>query len=245
MLQELRDWSSQTDDSNRILWLYGPAGAGKSAIAQSLSQQLEVDKCLGASFFFKRGDSSRGNARGLFPTISYQLATVLPKFKSTVCQQVIKDPSVVNKLLDIQLHNLVIKPFEAMNYSGPPFILIIDGLDECDGQEIQQEILWSLGNSLCKHSPLVRVLITSRPEPHIFKIFKDPCFSGIYKPLFVEPSFEDVRRYLHHQFARIQHHHDAMATVLSPWPTAEVLERLVSKSSGYFIYASTVIKYVE
>ncbi|KAJ6630406.1 hypothetical protein B0H10DRAFT_2349811, partial [Mycena sp. CBHHK59/15] len=244
MLQELRDWSSQMDASSRVLWLHGPAGAGKSAIVQTLSQQL-ADKCLVASFFFKRGDSSRGNAWGLFPTISYQLATVLPEFQSAVLQQVEKDPSVVNKSLAIQLYDLVIKPFKTINYRGSPFILIIDGLDECNGQEIQQEILRSLGNSLHDHSPPLRILIASRPEPHIHKIFEGPCFSGLYCTTNVEQSFEDVRRYLRDQFARIQEHHDAMAMVPSPWPTAEVLERLVDKSSGYFIYASTIIKYVE
>ncbi|KAJ6603651.1 NACHT domain-containing protein, partial [Mycena sp. CBHHK59/15] len=243
MLQKLRDWSSQTDASSRVLWLHGPAGAGKSAIAQTLSQQLEADRCLGASFFFKRGDSSRGNARGLFPTISYQLATVLPKFQSTVSQQVEKDPSVVNKTLALQLNTLVVEPFKAITYRGSPFILIIDGLDECNSQEIQQEILWLLGNSLREHSPPFRILIASRPEPHIRKIFEGPCFSGLYCPSNVEQSFQDVRRYLWAQFSRIHKHHDAMAAVPSPWPTAEVLEKLVCKSSGYFIYVSTVFKY--
>ncbi|KAJ6603664.1 hypothetical protein B0H10DRAFT_643900 [Mycena sp. CBHHK59/15] len=164
MLQELQEWSSQTDTSSCVLWLHGPAGAGKSAIAQTLSQQLEADKRLGASFFFKRGDSTRGNARGLFPTISYQLATRLPEFKDAVSQEVEKDFSVVNKSLSIQLQNLVIEPFKITTYCSSPFIVIIDGLDECNGQKIQQELLWSLGNSLHKHSPPIRILISSRPE---------------------------------------------------------------------------------
>ncbi|KAJ6611086.1 hypothetical protein B0H10DRAFT_1758531, partial [Mycena sp. CBHHK59/15] len=147
--------------------------------------------------------------------------------------------------LSIQLQNLVIEPFKITTYCSSPFIVIIDGLDECQGQGVQQDILRSLGNSLSKHSPLLRVLIASRPEPHIRKIFEGPCFSGLYCMTNVEQSFEDVRRYLQDDFARIHKHHDAMATVLSPWPTAEVIERLVRNSSGYFIYASTVIKYVE
>ncbi|KAJ7910301.1 hypothetical protein B0H13DRAFT_1472512, partial [Mycena leptocephala] len=38
MLQELNAWSSQHNPETRILWLHGPAGAGKSAIAQSFCQ---------------------------------------------------------------------------------------------------------------------------------------------------------------------------------------------------------------
>jgi hypothetical protein len=36
-----------------------------------------------------------------------------------------------------------------------------------------------------------------------------------------------------------------MATVPTPWPSPDVIERLVEKSSGYFIYASTVIKFID
>ncbi|KAF8201232.1 hypothetical protein K438DRAFT_641350 [Mycena galopus ATCC 62051] len=59
MHEDLWKWSS-SGWSNSVLWLHGPAGAGKSAIAQSFCQKLEEEHCLGASFFFKRGDPSRG-----------------------------------------------------------------------------------------------------------------------------------------------------------------------------------------
>jgi hypothetical protein len=36
-----------------------------------------------------------------------------------------------------------------------------------------------------------------------------------------------------------------MADVAIPWPSKQVIEHLVEKSSGYFIYASTVIKYID
>jgi hypothetical protein len=36
-----------------------------------------------------------------------------------------------------------------------------------------------------------------------------------------------------------------MATVPCPWPAAEVIYELAKKSSGYFIYASTVIKFID
>ncbi|KAJ7798147.1 hypothetical protein B0H13DRAFT_2224649, partial [Mycena leptocephala] len=48
----------KSENANKITWLYGPAGAGKSAIAQSLCQKLEAEGCL-VGLFFKRGDSSR------------------------------------------------------------------------------------------------------------------------------------------------------------------------------------------
>ncbi|KAJ6504078.1 hypothetical protein C8R47DRAFT_1038323 [Mycena vitilis] len=78
MLEDLHQWSSRTDPASSILWLQGPAGAGKSAIAQSLCQMLEAEGRLGASFFFKRGNAYRGSANKLFSTIAYQLASSGP-----------------------------------------------------------------------------------------------------------------------------------------------------------------------
>jgi hypothetical protein len=36
-----------------------------------------------------------------------------------------------------------------------------------------------------------------------------------------------------------------MARVPYPWPTPEIIDNLVDNSSGYFIYASTIIKFVD
>ncbi|KAJ7705516.1 hypothetical protein B0H17DRAFT_869783, partial [Mycena rosella] len=59
MLKDLHDWSLEDDPRSRVLWLHGPAGAEKSAVAQSFCQKLQADGRLGGSFFFKRGHPSR------------------------------------------------------------------------------------------------------------------------------------------------------------------------------------------
>ncbi|KAJ6456849.1 hypothetical protein C8R45DRAFT_1033624 [Mycena sanguinolenta] len=56
MLKDLHNWLLDRDAQHKILWLYGPAGAGKSAIMQTLSRKLEDAGRLGGSFFFKRGN---------------------------------------------------------------------------------------------------------------------------------------------------------------------------------------------
>ncbi|KAJ6615732.1 hypothetical protein B0H10DRAFT_50618 [Mycena sp. CBHHK59/15] len=246
MLQELQNWSAQTDSSSSILWLNGPAGSGKSAIAQTFAQQLDATGRLGASFFFQRGHSSRGTARKLFPTIAYQLATLLPEYKLLVSQQVEKEPSIVDRSLSIQLQSLILGPIQHAAYSDAPQILIIDGLDECDDQTVQREILRLLGDSVRNHSTPIRICIASRPEPHIREIFDGLCLDGLCRSFNVEKSFEDVRKYLWHEFARIHREHgDTMNTISAPWPMVAVVDRLVNKSSGYFIYASTIIKFVD
>ncbi|KAJ7899381.1 hypothetical protein B0H13DRAFT_1718132 [Mycena leptocephala] len=91
----------------------------------------------------------------------------------------------------------------------------------------------------------LRFLIASRPEPHIHEIFTW-SLNRIHCPLNVNQSFEDVRKYLLDEFARIHREHRAtMARVPHPWPSVNIIDKLVEKSSGYFIYASTVIKFID
>jgi hypothetical protein len=69
---------------------------------------------------------------------------------------------------------------------------------------------------------------------------------NIHRPVNVHQSFDDVQKYLLDEFARIHRDHSAtMARVPYPWPTPEIINNLVDNSSGYFIYASTIIKFVD
>ncbi|KAJ7445938.1 hypothetical protein B0H11DRAFT_2249115 [Mycena galericulata] len=237
------DSSGEDRPSSSILWLYGPAGSGKSAIAQSLCQQLQAEGLLGGSFFFKRGHPSRGNAGKLFPTIAYQLALILPEMHHTISQTVEKDPAIVHRSLSDQLQKLIIEPCRKVPLTQP-VLIVIDGLDECEDQAIQQEILRSIGFAV--QQPLsVLFFITSRPEPHITEVFDEQLLDGFHRALNIRESFDDVRKYLLDEFRRIHREHRTMATVSRPWPLSEVVDDLVEKSSGYFIYASTIIKYID
>ncbi|KAJ7136934.1 hypothetical protein C8R44DRAFT_552986, partial [Mycena epipterygia] len=249
MLDNLCNWAWGTKSSSgdtaarNILWLYGPAGAGKSAIAQTLCQRLETESCATASFFFKRGHASRGNGNRLFSTITYQLAVLIPELKALISQSVENDPAIVDKSLSIQVQKLIIEPWQQINPS-PRAVVIIDGLDECDGQNVQQEILRSICSAIHAMKLPIRFLIASRPEPQISEMFHVPPLDDLHRPVNIHQSFEDVRKYLSDEFARIHREHSAtMARVSKPWPTAQNIKHLVLKSSGYFIYASTVIKF--
>ncbi|KAJ7093801.1 hypothetical protein C8R44DRAFT_558405, partial [Mycena epipterygia] len=90
------------------------------------------------------------------------------------------------------------------------------------------------------------ILIASRPEPHIREKFEEPSFHGLYDSVNVERSFEDVLKYFHDEFSRIHREHwETMENVPTPWRPSNTLQMLIQKSSGYFIYASTVVKFID
>ncbi|KAJ6506562.1 hypothetical protein C8R45DRAFT_1069629 [Mycena sanguinolenta] len=212
MLQDLHEWVLDRETQDYILWLYGPAGAGKSAIMQTLAGQLQADRRLGGSFVFKRGHRTRGNANTLFATIAYQLALNIPSRNQ--CTR------------------------------GPRTILI-DGLDECEGSAIQAKILRAI--RICgSQSPIpLGFIVASRPEPHIHDAFDSSFYLGQYRAFSVEQSFHDVRNYLCDEFSRIHREHGTMTSIPLPWPSPDILDELVQNSSGHFIYAATIIKFID
>ncbi|KAF9067159.1 hypothetical protein BDP27DRAFT_1423180 [Rhodocollybia butyracea] len=247
MLKDLQKWSLEKDPtSSSILWLFGPAGAGKSAIMRTLSRQLQSAGWLGGCFFFKRGHLTRGNAKVLSVTIAYQLAISVPWLKGPISQVVEADPSILAKSIETQLQKLISEPCR-MHPRQSPLTILIDGLDECEGQDFHLEILRAIRNCFAEHPLPLRFIISSRPEAHIRELFESSSvYHGIYKPFNVEQSFDDIRTYFLDEFSRIHHEHrQTMATVPLPWPFPEVLHKLVQKSSGYFIYASTIIKFID
>ncbi|KAJ7436898.1 hypothetical protein B0H11DRAFT_1885693 [Mycena galericulata] len=239
------DWTAERPPSSKILWLHGPAGSGKSAIAQSFCQRLQAEGSLGGSFFFSRNDLLSGNGNRLFLTIAYQLALLLPELKRTILRSVENDPSIIHKSISTQLHKMIIEPcLEQPTVTGN-LVIVIDGLDECEGQDIQREILRLAGYAVHQKRLQLRFFVASRPEPHIKEMFNDTRLAGVHCPINICQSFDDVRKYLQDEFSRIHKEHDTMARISMPWPSAEVIENVVDKSSGYFIYASTVVKFID
>ncbi|KAJ7861496.1 hypothetical protein B0H13DRAFT_2568071, partial [Mycena leptocephala] len=149
---------------------------------------------------------------------------------------------------DDQLKKLIVEPCESLRSGHPikPPIFVINGLDECEGQNIQQELLRLISNSVLHNPRMLRILIASRPEPHIREIFEGPSANPLFRNLNIDRAFADVEQYLRDEFSRIhREHRDTMEIIPSPWPSWDILNILVEKSSGYFIYASTVIKFID
>jgi hypothetical protein len=83
------------------------------------------------------------------------------------------DPSIIYRTLSLQLRKLIIEPCQKTIRSPPgrPLVIVIDGLDECEGRNIQQEILRSIWSVIHQGSLPLRFLVASRLESHIHEIF--------------------------------------------------------------------------
>ncbi|KAJ7644645.1 hypothetical protein FB45DRAFT_824785 [Roridomyces roridus] len=198
-------WHWIQEPETRVLWLHGPAGAGKSAVMQTLSQRLQDAGQLGGSFFFKRGDPTRGSGRVLFATLAYQLALFDRVLGIRISEIVETNPSLVATSIPSQLQELVAKPCLSAERRTPR-VLLVDGLDECDAIAVQQDILRSIFQIFREHSLPVKILIASRPKTHIRRLFDANLFAGLYTQN-IEQSFSDVKSFLRQEFSRIHIEH--------------------------------------
>jgi len=252
VIKRLISWiKGEIDFDALILWLYGAAGAGKSAIAHTLAEICEEHGFLLATFFFWKTAAERSDISRFVSTIAYQIARAIPAIRQLIDIAVDADPMIFQQSVDVQLAKLIVEPLQHLHstgfdFKGSPFVIIIDGLDGCQGKDIQSGLVKSLAAAF-NHSPLgIRILIASRPEVYLQSTFNlyslQPRLSRLALPDEYSTG-KDIRRFLEDSFDKIKHEHPLASCIPSSWPSADVLHEITQKSSGQFIFASTTVKY--
>ncbi|CAA7263653.1 unnamed protein product [Cyclocybe aegerita] len=141
VLETIMEWVTQHQvvRLKPLLWLYGAAGAGKSAICRTIAERYYGEGLLVATFFFSRTPFEHNSVEGIVATLAYQLALSIPSTRDHVRQAVENDPSIFERDLGEQFEKLIAQPV-LLSLSPqvlpkpsrlPPKLVIIDGLDKC------------------------------------------------------------------------------------------------------------------
>ena len=254
VLTKIMRWIKRKQDLDAfIMWMYGPVGAGKSAIAQTIAEMCEEEMLLLASFFFSRNDPSRSTVKPLIATIAYQITLNLPDIRDAILGAIDRDPLIFSKSFAVQVKSLIVTPLQQLSEAGffdaptSRRLVIIDGLDECSDPKVQQNIVEVLANAQRQHRLPLIFLICSRPEQHISLAFNTRALPVMTTRLALDESYlpdEDIRLFLTDRFQELKSTHRLRAYIHPQWPLPDVLDQFIEKSSGQFIYASTIICYV-
>ena len=125
----------------------------------------------------------RNNIDQFVATIAYQALRAIPALRPLVEDAVEYDLMVFHHSVDVQLDTFILEPLLRLHSTGfdfrdCPFVIIIDGLDECQGNLVQSALVKSLASTfLC--SPLhIRILVTSRPEIYLQSTFNSSSISS-------------------------------------------------------------------
>ena len=255
------EWIDSPEGQAHFLWIFGPAGSGKSAIAHTIAEICFKLNKLAASFFFSRNVAARNNELMLITTLAYQLANSFPEMRKIVEKKIEQDPIILDLSLEAQIEALIIGPLNEVvrdvcendvdkvnSYSSRPRLVILDGLDECGDASTQKNILYVLSRAVVRISIPLIFLITSRSEKAIRKSFNKKSLNSSTKRLPLDDTYEpdaDIKILIESKCEEIRATHPARASLPSPWPSRHEIEQLVTKSSGQFIYTSTVLKFIE
>ncbi|KAJ2927399.1 hypothetical protein H1R20_g9689, partial [Candolleomyces eurysporus] len=238
VISEIMDWIGDREGFQRLLCMTGAAGAGKSALQQTIAERCADSGILGCAIFFSSQDPTRNDLSRIVPTIAFQLGQHDPTLQDYIRKAIEKDPPIFTRTIRTQMDTLVVRPFKQLQANAGfdpdsfPHAVLIDGLDECTGEERQEELLSTIKHCLLNNDLPFRIFIASRPEWAIRSALNSET-EGYLHPLAYHirlsdkyDATDDIRRYL---WWRLQ---------------AEDIEKLVWAASGQFVYAATVVKYV-
>ena len=250
--QIILDWIQNDSAAFPFFWLYGAPGVGKTAILQAIAEFLcspsGTNEIFGGSFFFSRGKSGQDQGHFLFSTLTYQLAIKVPGLRQHVNRIMKENPELHTKSMAVQLQSLIVDSFKSLS-SLPQrsYLIIIDGLDECHDKVTQKSILQLLCKISTDYKLPLRFLIGSRPESHIRASFDHESLYAITRRVALDEKFDpgrDIEVVLQDGFAKICAQNPILSHAEHSWPGEGIIDLLVQRSSGQFIYATTVLKFV-
>ncbi|KAI1103866.1 hypothetical protein F4804DRAFT_352610 [Jackrogersella minutella] len=263
ILNEIQRWA-ESPIGEVIFWLRGMAGTGKTSIALTVANALSKMKqfadagqpprstFLGASFFFKQGDTTRDNTKKFWPTIATILAESYPDLKPYIAAAIKENSAIGTKAQVEQFTRLIMKPISVLDeqtFLPIRLVVVIDALDECLERSEAEELLGMLTALDYLRQIQFRVLITSRDDDHISR-----RFNKIPRTLYhvstlekIKPSYasegqkDDIILYVTHTLDQIAQNYDVQHGCISP---ADI-DRLSKKADGLFIYAATACRFLD
>ncbi|KAG8779942.1 hypothetical protein FRC12_023669 [Ceratobasidium sp. 428] len=235
VIEQLRSWAGDNTDE-KVYWLNGMAGTGKTTIAYTLCDYLQNDSRLGASFFCSRQLPECRDVNRILPSISYQLSLFSIPFRYALSGMLEQYRDIYNQPLEDQFKYLVSMPLQEVAHTfAMGVILVIDAIDECEDKDGVARVL---GVLLSYASDLdVKFFVTSRPDPKILDQMRSQADRARRSELRLHELDlaivqQDITTYLRAKLRR--------ANI-----SYEQITQLAQRSGVLFIYAATVVRYIE
>ncbi|KAF2860462.1 hypothetical protein K470DRAFT_70095 [Piedraia hortae CBS 480.64] len=251
--ETIQKWAT-TDDEQRVFWLSGKAGTGKSTIARTVAHELAKRGYLVGSFFFKRGGGEElSNAQYLFPTLAHHMACFIPSISDKIANASRDSPDAGSKLLEKQFKMLIEGPLSGYNTGSATDVraIVVDALDECDakGAIAQAMKLWP---TLSAHTSMnLRVIVTSRSDSKIGDKLSELGHKNLRHERLEDwqsSTIEgDLRSFYYDELRKLREQSRKESSnyeLEDDWLGESVVDKLVKISNPLFIAASTIFREV-
>ncbi|KAF5339214.1 hypothetical protein D9611_011187 [Ephemerocybe angulata] len=249
LIREIMDWIRNREAPQRLLYMTGAAGAGKSALQQTISENCAGSEILAASFFFSAGDGTRNNTARLIPTIAYQLGLTSTALRKMIERTVENDPLIFDRSLMSQMEALILNPVSRLSPSellALPYAILVDGLDECSNEDSQKEFLRVIDYCVVKDRTPFCFFVASRPEMVVQEALRPGGYlhKAAYPIQLSDSGRYDASTDIRRTVSRRLRELGEMMNLEETWFSETDVDKIVEAASGQYIYAATVMRYV-
>ncbi|OHF03755.1 pfs domain-containing protein [Colletotrichum orchidophilum] len=256
VLREIEHWAHELR-GQRIYWLSGMAGTGKSVIARTVAHSLNEANLLGATFFFKRGERDRSSASLVFSTLAKQLVRRRPELSPFIIEAIRQTDNLSSKSLEEQFAKLILGPLKKSGSKSGSFqnlVLIVEALDECSDEKDVEALLNLLSKAANSDVCALKLFVTSRPE-----IAMRDAFDSINGTSYLQHRLQDtphaiisrdIALYLQHQLSEIRawwnkrYNKIPSEQLQMDWPGDEKIKALVEIAIPLFLFAAIACRFI-
>jgi hypothetical protein len=250
LLADIMSWA-ELPDAPVVFWLNGLAGTGKSTVARTICEHFSQKNMLGASFFISRQVAERRHPQNALRTIAYQLGRQQPAFSVAISATLQGSPDLASSEgLQKLAVELFLNPASCIP-ANSGLLIVIDAMDECASDNRGRpggELLSLLLRGLFQLSGRIKLLLTSRAEPEIVRMFELAALGSQHKVMQLHDLDSavvrsDIRTYLTRSFADIVTARPDLS--LGNWLSSEDLDMLGDLADVLFVFAATVVRFVD
>ncbi|KAF7982802.1 hypothetical protein HWV62_25725 [Athelia sp. TMB] len=230
---------------NKLLWLTGVAGSGKSTIATTVAERLRDQGQLGAFLFFDRNSPSLNRPDAVIRTLAFQLAMFNKALRDAICEVIDQDPQIATRTLSHQFSHLLLGPLQSCSTEiTKPIVIILDAFDECGDPLSRRSLAYLIAENILL-LPHFRFLITGRPQLDLINMFSSrPQVKSISLNAPEWTSEADVLLYIQHEMDRLYHLRHASDDMPPGWPGMSKVQQMSARAADSFIYAATAMRYL-
>ena len=229
IIERVKLWLEDRSSENRVTVVSGNAGMGKSVIAAVVCKTMNQESRLAGCHLCQHNKARGRKPQVMLQSLARKLCDVLPKYKNVLAEKLSGNLGAdINSLEVGELFELLFEePLSSVGDPGRNFLLVIDGLDECEYQR-RNEVLDVIANHFSTLPVWLRFFVTTRPEINIADRLQK--FNPFQLEQDDEENVEDIRLFLERQLQS---------------SCEEVINELTRKADGHILFAFLMVRFIE
>ncbi|KAG9016574.1 hypothetical protein FRB90_002981 [Tulasnella sp. 427] len=227
ILNTIDDWLKDQSVEERVMWIGGMAGRGKSTIASTVVHNWKARGSC-AIFHFRRGQTVL-NARVVCSLVRQLGNSMNPAIRKAVVDTVRQNRDIADKCLEEQFGTLLVGSLSKLHDHSHPVLFVLDALDESDDGKEASKLVQFIDQFSSSLSPNVKFLLTCRIEGYIPRKLESRGWRKINLDLVVDVS-SDIETLIRQKCKEIREEHHLPES----WPHFEELALLATMSEGLF-----------